>query len=627
MLLAVAEGLSAADDRLVGTPMKSPHGTMLVGTPIGSSPSVEYQNFSATTTQNVPADAFDGDLNTFYASYERSYTWVGLDLGSKHVITKVGWSPRNDGLGPRRMVLGVFEGANQPDFMDAVPIYMIDKQGTIGQVDYADVDCSPGFRYVRYVGPSDARCNVAELEFYGYEGEGDNSKYYTPTNLPCVAIHTKDNQEPWDKVTYVESVVAVITPEREQGGMEVASMILRDTAGLRLRGNASIQFPKKPYRIKFANKHHVLGSPANAKNWTLVNNYGDKTLMRNIMAFHVSEVCGLPYTPFCRAVDVFVNGEYKGNYQLSDKIEVKKDRVAIDEMTADDLVGEAISGGYLWEIDGYAHQEPSYYRSPHGVPVTLHSPKDDEIVPAQRSYFTNYYQTMENAVSKSGVNDTTWRNYIDYTTFAEYTLANQLCGNPDVYWSCYMYKKRGDMHAYTGPVWDFDIAFDNDYRQYPEASHTEFILGGADNVGPFVRHIIYADQRSRDEMKEYWHLARNKGISAEELTAFVDSVAQELDASQRLNFLRWPILSQTVHMNPVALGTYNGEVQRLKEFLRMRVSWMDRKLGYEWHPLEEEVSSQSSVTGDQQSAGVKKILRNGQLMILKDGKEYNVLGN
>ncbi len=112
---------------------------LLKGTPIGSSPSVDYSNNSATTTKNVPADAFDGSLETFYASYGRSYTWVGLDLGTPHVITRVGWAPRNDGNGPRRVVLGVFEGSNSPDFMDALPLYVVDEQGVIGQMSYADV--------------------------------------------------------------------------------------------------------------------------------------------------------------------------------------------------------------------------------------------------------------------------------------------------------------------------------------------------------------------------------------------------------------------------------------------------------------------------------------------------------
>ena len=162
----------------------------LTGVIMGSSPSVEYVGFTATTTQNLPQDAFDGDQNTYYASYDRSNTWVGLDLGERHVVTRVGWSPRNDGYGPQRVQLGVFEGANSPDFMDALPLYVNDQPGTIGQMDYADVDCSLGFRYVRYVGPNDARCNVAEIEFYGHAGDGDSTKLYRPTNLPCVVIHT-----------------------------------------------------------------------------------------------------------------------------------------------------------------------------------------------------------------------------------------------------------------------------------------------------------------------------------------------------------------------------------------------------------------------------------------------------
>ena len=143
----------------------------LTGTVIGTKETVDYADFSKSTKVNTCKDAFDGDLNTYFASWERSYTWAGLDLGEPYIITRVGWSPRNDGQGEKRVQLGVFEGANREDFMDALPIYIITEKGKIGQMSYADVSCSRGFRYVRYVGPSDARCNIAELEFYGYQGE------------------------------------------------------------------------------------------------------------------------------------------------------------------------------------------------------------------------------------------------------------------------------------------------------------------------------------------------------------------------------------------------------------------------------------------------------------------------
>ena len=72
----------------------------LSGTVIGTLESVDYSNGQQSTTVNSREKAFDGNPNTFFASYERNYTWTGLDLGSPHIITKVGWMPRNDGLGP-----------------------------------------------------------------------------------------------------------------------------------------------------------------------------------------------------------------------------------------------------------------------------------------------------------------------------------------------------------------------------------------------------------------------------------------------------------------------------------------------------------------------------------------------
>ena len=276
----------------------------LSGTVIGTLESVDYSNGQQSTTVNSREKAFDGNPNTFFASYERNYTWTGLDLGSPHIITKVGWMPRNDGLGPKRVQLGVFEGSNREDFMDALPLYIITEQGTIGVMSQADVTCSRGFRYVRYIGPADARCNIAELEFYGHAGEGDDSHLAQLTNLPTVSIHTLNGEIPYDKENDISSQVTIISDN--------GTKILSEPGGVRERGNVSRTFPKKPYRIKFESKQRVLDAPAKAKKWTLLNNYGDKTLMRNLLAFNLSQRMEMPYTPYGRAVDVLLNGEYKG---------------------------------------------------------------------------------------------------------------------------------------------------------------------------------------------------------------------------------------------------------------------------------------------------------------------------
>ncbi|MBR5574099.1 MAG: CotH kinase family protein [Paludibacteraceae bacterium] len=572
----ITDRIAWMDNKLGYHTTDSSGNQLLTGTPIGS-PAVDYSNGSVSTTVNQPANAFDGDLNTFYASYDRSYTWVGLDLGTPHIITRVGWSPRNDGVGPERVKLGMIEGANRADFLDAVPLYIIDKAGEIGKTHYTDIHVSKGFRYVRYVGPNNVRCNIAELEFYGHAGEGDESQFYLPSGLPLVVINTVKAEEPYDKEHDIPSYVRII---------DTNHAYVMDTATTRLRGNASTQFPKKPYRIKFEHKQQPLGAPAKAKKWTLINNYGDKTLMRNLLAFHISQQMGMPYTPYGQAVDVILNGEYKGCYQLCDQIEVNKNRVNIDEMETSDTSGEGLTGGYLWEIDAYAYEEKSWFNSNHNIPVTIKSPDEDDITPEQSKYIRDFFNAMEADVYGPHFADSLngWRRLLDAETFLKHFLIGELSGNTDTYWSVYQYKKRGEDKVYTGPVWDFDIAFDNDYRTYPLNNKSEFVCfsGGsvAGDMGTFVRRIVLQDPKTMSELKSHWQTGRHNQITAEALCQWIDSMAVALYYSQRLNFMRWNILHSQEHMNPVARGSYAAEVNYLKEYITQRIQWMDNRLGY-----------------------------------------------
>lgn len=558
LFLASQMTFSMADDKLTGTV-------------IGTLESVDYSNTSAPSlTVNTRDCAFDGDLKTFFASYERSYTWTGLDLGTPHVITRVGWSPRNDSQGEKRVLLGVFEGANREDFMDALPLYVIDEKGTIGTISYADVNCSRGFRYVRYVGPSDARCNIAELEFYGYAGEGDDSHLYQVTNLPTVTIHTLNGEIPYDKEHDIVSQLTIISDN--------GTKLLSEPGGTRERGNASRDFPKKPWRIKFDKKQNVLDAPAKAKKWTLINNYGDKTLMRNLLAFELSHRMGMSYTPFGTAVDVLMNGEYKGCYQLCDQIDINKNRVPITEMTPEDNDGDALTGGYLIEVDAYANKETSWFNSNKGNPVTIKSPDDNEITSQQSQYIKNYFNTMEQQ----------WSTYLDLNSFLRHFLVGELSGNTDTYWSVYMYKERNDSKLYTGPVWDFDLAFNNDKRIYPVNQKTDYIYrsGGscAGKMKTFVDIIVVSNNAAKQQLLQIWDEVRQAGLTETNVVSFIDDWEQQLQQSQRLNFLRWPILSQRVHQNPQALGSYAKEVDVVRQYMKERIAWMDKKLGYTYEP-------------------------------------------
>ena len=556
----------------------------LSGTIIGTEVSVDYSTGSVSTTINNRECAFDGDFDTFFASFARSNTWIGLDLGSPHIISRVGWSPRNDATyGPARVQLALFEGANREDFRDAVPLYLIDEQSSIGRMHYADVHVSRGFRYVRYVGPNDVRCNIAEVEFYGHEGEGDDSQFYQVTNLPTVTIHTENDLDPYDKVNEIVSNITLIY----HGG----TMIQEMTGTSRLRGNSSLGFEKKPYRIKFDEKVRVLKgspeeSPAKAKKWTLINNHDDKTLMRNILAFEINRRFQADYTPYCQAVDVIMNGEYKGCYQLTDQITVNDERVDIAEIKPTENEEPEITGGYLLEMDALAYGERSMFVSEHGIPVTIHFPEDDEITPEQAEYIEGYFNLMEECTYSPDYQDAQkgYRSMLDMDSFLKHFLTNEFCANSDMYWSAYLYKDREDNLFKIGPVWDFNLGFDNDGRSYPNVFAHDFtyryVVSYAGTIKNWVDQITY-DPATMKEMMQMWNDVRQSGaITGESLLAYVDSMATVLDASQRLNFIRWPVLNTYIFANPQVAGSFEGEVQVVRDFIKGRITWLDDKLEY-----------------------------------------------
>ena len=556
------------------TPFEDVESALLRGEVIGSRYSVDYNTSNKSESVNTKESVFDGDFETFFASYDRSNTWVGLDLGEKHIITKVGYSSRVSQ--PGRVELALIEGANSADFSDALPIYIIKEAAEEYVMTYADVHCSRGFRYVRYVTPNDCRCNLAELEFYGYRGSGDDSALYQLTNLPTVVINTEGAVDITSKENEINSRVYIISDN--------GTKLLEDEAtGVRGRGNASWDFPKKPYRLKFSQKRSPLDAPANAKKWTLISNYGDKTLMRNILAFEVSRRMGMAYTPYCQPVDLILNGEYKGCYQLCDQVEVAQNRIDVTKMEATDISGDNLTGGYLIEIDAYAYNESSMFTSNRGTPVTIKSPDDEKIVSQQSKYIKDFFNTMESAVFASNYTSESsgYRKYLDLDSFLRFFLVGEFAGNTDTYWSVYMYKDRNDGRLYTGPVWDYDLAFDNDYRTYPINNLGGYIYNtngsvASGSVRDMVTRIVTNDSAAHQRLVAIWDEARAQyGIDEASLLEYVAHTKALLYESQQLNFKRWKILNDYVHMNPQALGSYDAEVKTVENYIKGRITKLD----------------------------------------------------
>ncbi|MDD4637349.1 MAG: CotH kinase family protein, partial [Bacteroidales bacterium] len=275
------------------------------------------------------------------------------------------------------------------------------------------------------------------------------------TNLPTFYISTVDTVPVVSKDINVKGTLYVAGPAEQAGKYN-------DSIEIRGRGNSTWGMAKKPYRTKLYKKYNLLDMPAKDKTWPILANYADKSLVRNAVAFEISKLCGLYYTPAYRFVDVVLNDEFLGNYMATDQVEVSGDRVDVVKQATTDSVLPAISGGYLLEIDGFAIMTPvegaifpEGFLSANNTPVSIKYPKDDEINKAQRDYIINHFNKFESTILnyKKGDPIDSISKYLNIDSFVNWYIASELSANPDFIWSIYMKKDSGNMQISFGPMW------------------------------------------------------------------------------------------------------------------------------------------------------------------------------
>ena len=537
--------------------------------------------FSGNETNALKA--FDDNASTYYSTSSSERQWVGLDLGEPCIITRIGYTPAPGSQGADRALLSLFEGANSPDFMDALPLYLIDQRPSIGTATTVDVNVSRGFRYVRYVGSSGSYCNIAELKFYGHAGEGDDTQFYQITNLPTLSIHVEDGIMPVNRGEDFESQSVLIYDD--------GTRIQEYPILFRVRGNFSASHENKAFRMKYndGKSHHVMRgsaneSPTKCRKWVLINSYRDKTLMRNPVAWAMSKRGERDFTPWNQVVDLLVNGDYHGTYTLADAVSVDPNRINITEMTEDDIDDEFVTGGYLIEADNNYSREPYHFLSSHGNTMSVHEPDEDIIQPEQFNYIQNKWNSMESIVFGSNYTDPEngMHSVIDMGSFLKWFLISEFNGNTDMICQVFHYKERGDDHFYSGPIWDADLALENDKTTYPanERMDWTYKVRQTGQYGQFVSRVL-SDPSVFANLQELWATLRRKGnFEPDDVAADVDSLRREVRRSATLNFYRWPYLTQSLSLNPAVPGSWEAEVDRVRDFVHDRVAWMDEMLSY-----------------------------------------------
>ena len=246
---------------------------------------------------------------------------------------------------------------------------------------------------------------------------------------------------------------------------------------IELRGNSSQYNEKKPYRIETVdalgenNNVSLLGMPEE-NDWVLHAPYQDKSLMRNVLAYHLSNKMGR-YASRTRFCELHINGDYKGVYVLMEKIKRDDNRIDISKLNPEEISGDDLTGGYILKFDWpWTGDNLGGFESENdGMIYNYHYPKPSDIVPEQEEYIINYIHDFEAIMLDQNYADyeTGYPSTLDISSFVDFILLQELPKNVDAYrLSTYLYKDKESINnkLHAGPIWDINHGFGNcDYGE------------------------------------------------------------------------------------------------------------------------------------------------------------------
>jgi len=419
--------------------------------------------------------------------------------------------------------------------------------------------------------------------------------YRITHKLPVMQIYTEENAPILSKTEYVEGTLYI---DGTSYPMKV-----------RGRGNASWStFPKKAYRIKLDNGAPLFGLTKN-RDWVLVSNYTDKSLIRNSVAHAMaSKLDGLEFTSTHISVDLYLNGIYMGVYTFADKIEEGKGRLDFSPVEGDTpssfgTVLGVTDIGFLcevgWDFEGENVYNKDFFDAQKVTRIYVKEPKSEKIYEPEFVYAREYVFATERAI----MNNYGWQNYIDVDSWVDWFIITELTFNTEsvFYRSTYMWKREGGK-LMLGPVWDFDMAFGNHWGDIPGYDGwctTEFTYIMIEEN--WMNYLLQYSEFT-DAITKRWNEKKDELLKT--ALEAIDKYSAELEGSQQQNFKKWDIMDEFVgaaSVNPYYYDTFEEHVQYLRDFVNSRWKYMDERIAsgeYYIEPEEESEETSDAVTTD-----------------------------
>jgi hypothetical protein len=410
------------------------------------------------------------------------------------------------------------------------------------------------------------------------------------SDFPTLRIET-DGVPFVEKTLWIDSTFTLT-------GMEHDDLEFKDIEG-EIRGRGMTSWSKheekRGLRMKLTSGARAMdyyGEPH--RDWVLIANHGDKSLLRNYTAYHLARVLdGMYWSPYTRFLHLYVNGEYMGVYMLADERNVGKQRAEVIANADPALCEYFIEMDWRLYRDGNvegvdyvrvnSHENgvigDSRHNSEDGTTrdmlYDVRFPKKSNRTSAHMEYVRDYIESVGKAIRA--------RDYerisalVDMPSMIDFFIVNELIRNSDVGWSSKFMQIKGqgdERRLHMGPVWDFDIAAGNTEWSSNQTPYGFYIQGQHYWFGNLM-----ATPEFREALTERWNALALDAIS--ETVGHVRALATDYRDSFERNFERHKIMGVELWPNPpqvVEIDTFMGQVDYLLDFIERRTGYITEKL-------------------------------------------------
>ena len=377
------------------------------------------------------------------------------------------------------------------------------------------------------------------------------SDVFRSVDLSDLYFEKSKNSLPWMEFNSAFGITD--TSYSEVDVLENGSVLLQGK--IKIRGSSSKAFPKKQFTIKSINS----GSSTKAIKSVLYAPYIDRSLIRNKLTYDLfSSLSGDSINSYF--THLIVNGSYEGIYLMQNHPKALfKNNVKYDNPNS-----------FLVQID----------RCP--CPIIHNSKVDSFINPAyvfevpskptdiQKSAIDSKLIDFENALYNNDL------SAIDVKSFVDLIILNELSKNIDAYrLSTYLAFDGTQISIPT--VWDFNIA-------WGLAEHatgfdaTGFIINGENkNYAPYWWQSLWNNKEFQIHLKESYSVYRQEILSPLMLNKSIDSLVADLGTDKDLNFEKWPLFGKYIWPNKYKTTSHEEEISRLKDWIKLRMDWLDSK--------------------------------------------------